>query len=389
MVEDGDHQEKRQPASSHYLEIMADFSRAIGDATDLGSLLNLACLQAARATAVERSKIMRYEREHGDMLTVAGVGWKPRVVGHVRVGTDIASPPGRCLQTGVPVVIEDLPNDPEFRYSPVLRDHGIVSAMNVPIRVDGEVWGVLEIDSERPRSFGRPEIAFLSALANTLGQAVAFRQQAARTDEAFAEAAASLAAQKTLLRELLHRDRNDFQLITLLLMQQMRKQADEEARRGFLHVIDRVAAIGLAHDQLAARDGKGLVQLGQYLGALCGNLTHRSERVGIRHELAEIEIAHDRAVPVGLIVNELVTNAIKHAFPNGREGTITVSLSLASEAKEAVITVADDGVGMGPPRPGGSGLELVAGLARQIGGRVQQLPSRAGTATEISFPLVV
>ena len=73
----------------------------------------------------------------GDLLMVANVGWNPGVVGHTTLGTDLASPSGQTFQTRQTVVLDDAPRDPEFRYSPLLRDHGILSLLNVPISVDG------------------------------------------------------------------------------------------------------------------------------------------------------------------------------------------------------------------------------------------------------------
>ena len=111
-----------------------------------------ACAQVSRVTHIKRTKVLRYRPDSGDLLIVAGVGWKPGVVGTETLPIDSASPPGRSIQTAAPVIIEDLPNDPEYRVSPLLRDHGIVSVLNVPVMIDGKNWGVLEVDAEEPRS---------------------------------------------------------------------------------------------------------------------------------------------------------------------------------------------------------------------------------------------
>ncbi|MBB5696450.1 GAF domain-containing protein [Muricoccus pecuniae] len=105
-----------------YQEILTDFGRIAPQASSIDRLLQLACVQAVRGIGIAHSKIMRFRPETGDLLVVAGVGWKSGVVGHVTLGTDIASAPGRALQTREPVVIDDLPNDPEFRHPPVLRE---------------------------------------------------------------------------------------------------------------------------------------------------------------------------------------------------------------------------------------------------------------------------
>ncbi|WP_207456611.1 histidine kinase dimerization/phosphoacceptor domain -containing protein [Azospirillum sp. SYSU D00513] len=370
-----------------YQDILTDFSRLAGDAKDLAGLRHLTCLQAARGTGIGHAKLMRYRPAIGDLLIEAGVGWKPGVVGSVTLGADVASLSGRTLMTRLPTVVDDLPNDPEFRYSPILRDHGIVSALNVPVTVAGTVWGVLEVDSETPRHFSDADVKFLTSMANILGMAVQHRLAEARSEDAAARMLRETEQQRTLMRELVHRDKNDFQMIMALLLMQKRKQRDAEAIRGFAHVMDRVSAISMAHDQLAMRPDQPTIDVAAYLQALCGNLEHRSEHVRIRPALVSAELSHERAVSLGLITNELVTNAIKHAFPDGK-GTVRVEFTTDPAVGEGCLTVADDGVGMGPPRPGSSGMQLTNGLARQIGGTIERIPSERGTTFQLRFLMV-
>jgi two-component sensor histidine kinase len=101
-----------------------------------------------------------------------------------------------------------------------------------------------------------------------------------------------------------------------------------------------------------------------------------------------MDVPIDQAVPAGLIVNEAATNAVKHAFPGGRSGTIRVEFVCNRAARQGALVVADNGVGMGAPRPGGSGLELMAALAAQLGGSLERTPiATGGTAIVVTFPL--
>lgn len=371
----------------HCGQILVDFSRMAADSSDVECLLQLTVVQAARGIGIGHTKIMRHRPEAGDLLMVAGVGWHAGVVGHVSLGSDLNSAPGQALQTRQPVITLDLPNDPEVRYPPVLRAHGIVSALNVPIAVDGLVWGVLEVDSDTPRQFDADHANFLLTMGNILGQTLHGLLRLERVTQEAADATLAHADQKVLFSELQHRNKNDFQLILSLLLMQKRKQTDPEARRGFTHVMDRVSAIGMAHDQLSAREGKSQIELAEYLHALCGNLQQRKEGVQIRTGLMPLEMPHERAVPLGLIVNELVTNALKHAFPGNRSGMVSVTFDLTC-AGEGTLCVRDDGIGMGPPRPGSSGTELVGLLVQQMGGEMEQERQVRGTGFCIRFPLV-
>ena len=374
-----------------HAEILAEFSGMAAESSDADRLLQLATVQAGRGLAVAHAKVLRHRPEHGDLLIVAGIGWNPGTVGHVALGTDIGSAPGQAFQTGQPTIVDDLAATPDTRHAPVLRAHGIVCVLNVPLAVDGAPWGVLEADSTTPRRFDADDARFLATLARILGLALHARlARPARDSAATRHAAAAtraLFAQKTRLQELQHRARNDFQLVMSLLMLQKRQQTDPAARRGLVHVMDRIAAIGMAHDQLADDDARGTVELSDYLHALCGSLGQRREGVAVATDLVRAAMPHERAVPLGLIVNELVTNALKHAFPANRPGTVTVSFH-ATAGGEGVLGVRDDGVGMGPPRPGSLGTELVRRLVQQCGGRMHQEALDPGTAITVRFPLV-
>ena len=96
---------------------------------------------------------------------------------------------------------------------------------------------------------------------------------------------------------------------------------------------------------------------------------------------------HERAVPLGLIVNELVTNALKYAFPDDRSGTIHVGFKNLVHG-EAVLYVRDDGIGMGPPRVGSSGTGLVQRLVQQLGGQMDREEVEQGTSFAVTFPMV-
>lgn len=369
-----------------YGEILTDFARMVSDATEVDDLLQLWCIQAARGIGISHSKVLRYRHEEADLLMVAGVGWKPGVVGHRSLGSDLASLPGRAYQTSQPVIVEDAPHSIEFRYSQVLREHGIISALNVPVVIDGLIWGVAEVDSETPRQFGSDDTQFLSGLANILGLALQARMRLQRANEAEASTTRALLQERVMLEELRHRSKNDLQLILSMLVLQKRKQMSEQERRGFSHIMDRVAAIGVAHDQLAPGGRGRKVEMGDYLQALCRNLEQRREDVRFETYVDRAQMPHERAVPLGLILNELVTNSLKYAFPDARSGTIRVDFKV--KPGEGRLEVRDNGVGMGPPRPGSSGTELVRRLVQQVGGSLVQEEPIQGTGFVIRFPLV-
>jgi two-component sensor histidine kinase len=371
-----------------YQRALAAFSRFAGEVLPPERLMQHATAQVSRVTHIQRVKILRYRPDRADLLIEAGVGWNPGVVGTATFSIDSASPPGRSIQTAAAVVIEDLPNDPEFRLSPVLRDHGIVSLLNVPVMMDSRTWGVLEVDSAEPRSFDQGDVTFLTTLANILGVALLRNETERRAADAAAHCARERSFSEIVLREFQHRVKNNFQTIIAFLSLQRRHAAAQEGRDRFASVMDRVHAIALAQDQLSFAEGTGQVEFGAYLRALCANIDPHRDTVRIEVEAgAEAALPLDRAVAAGLIVNELVTNAIKYAFDEEGGGTIRVLFTTSPETGEGHLAVEDDGRGMGPPREGGLGLKLIDAFVTQLDGRIEQEPVAKGTRTRVQFPL--
>jgi two-component sensor histidine kinase len=370
--------------------ILVDFARIAAESTDLQRLLELACHHAARAVGVSHSKVMQYCPDRGDLLMVAGRGWGPGVVGNCRLGSDMRSPPGAAYQTRDAVRIADLLADPNYRPSQILREHDIRAVLNAPIAIDGIVWGVIEVDSTRVDLFDADDERFLLGLSLVAALAVQFHQSQQERESSAGELARKLDHADTLLSEQDHRVRNYFQLILAILAKRRKKQTDADMRAEFDRLMERVAAVALAHDQLSlGRLGRTLVAATNYIEALCLGLEHATEsELRIERDIQALHLRADRIVPIGLIVNELLTNAIKYSVKEGRPPTIKVCLTSNNDGTEAALTVSDNGPGMGTARSGSMGLQLVESLASQLSGRVEIQSSDEGTAVSVLFPIV-
>lgn len=162
----------------------------------------------------------------------------------------------------------------------------------------------------------------------------------------------SLAEKETLLRELYHRTKNNMQVIRAMLSLRAARAGSPEVDAIVRETDRRIQAMSMVHQMLYRSQDLSVIDLGQYMGDLATLLmkSHRltSERIALEVDAGELRTSIDVAIPCGLILNELMSNALRHAFPEGRSGTIRIRLSRsAPDAIEMVFS--DDGVGA-PPR---------------------------------------
>ena len=148
----------------------------------------------------------------------------------------------------------------------------------------------------------------------------------------------------------------------------------------------RIQAIALAHDLLSVSRETSSVAFDDYLRSLWANLDPQRSNVTVEVEAERATIPLDRAIPAGLVVNELVTNSFKYAFGNGG-GRIKVRFATRSHQSEACITVEDDGSGLDLPPQKGLGLTLVEGFAQQIQGQVEYVRVETGCKIVFRFPV--
>jgi two-component sensor histidine kinase len=202
---------------------------------------------------------------------------------------------------------------------------------------------------------------------------------------------ASLREKEVLLKEIHHRVKNNLQVISSLLNLQARYLPDPAARAIFTQSQNRVQSIALVHERLYESADLSHVDFSKYMTLLLDNVfdTHGADSRGIAKviDVTDASLTVDLAVPCGLIVNELVTNALKHAFPDGRKGTVRVSLRETSEGNFELV-VEDDGVGMPPdidPRNTVSlGLDLVFTFAEQLNAELD-IRREGGTSFRFRF----
>jgi chemotaxis protein methyltransferase CheR len=193
-----------------------------------------------------------------------------------------------------------------------------------------------------------------------------------------------------LLQELGHRIKNSLQIIVAMVSLEARNHKSGEGKAALERVSHRIAALGRLYSMLGETNSVEEVDAASYLETLCRDLIESVQKengtsIVLKTDIESEPLPIDRAIPLGLIVNELVTNAIKYAFPSETSGTVVVTLKRIPG--ELRLTVADDGKGVDPRRAdSGLGGRLVDAFARQLGGHVARESGNTGTIVSLTLP---
>ncbi len=200
----------------------------------------------------------------------------------------------------------------------------------------------------------------------------------------------TLSEREMLLKEVHHRVKNNLQVISSILNLQSSYVKDQYTLSMLKECRDRIKSMSFIHESLYQTKNFSHVDFGDYLKSLCSNLLYSysvSGRVTLNYDIDNIFLTLDTAIPTGLIVNELVSNSLKYAFPDNQKGNIFVSLKRTKKGHN-ILTVEDDGVGMPAnlnyKETDSLGLQLVVTLSDQIDGELI-LKKRKGTCFVIEF----
>ena len=204
-----------------------------------------------------------------------------------------------------------------------------------------------------------------------------------RHERSRADLQAALDQNRVLFQEIHHRVKNNLQQVAALVRLQQAPAAMKE------DLTRRIAAMSAVHQHIYETNQYGALDAEAYLAKLLAGLRDSAPpKVDLDWRLSPLHVSPDQALPLGLIVNEVVANAFKHGFPEGRAGRVSVTLERPLEGNDAVLTITDNGVGMAETPSGGMGLgtRLIAGLAQQLEGK-HAVTRDNGVRFELRFPV--
>lgn len=195
--------------------------------------------------------------------------------------------------------------------------------------------------------------------------------------------------QKTaLLHEVDHRVKNNLQLISSLLLLQNRREKDPSVKNSLRGILERVNAIATVHRRLFQSSDVERFDVSAFVRDLVADMTGAANReeIQVRLDLERVDVAASKAAPLALIISELFSNALRHAFPEGRAGVILVSITRLND--EFRIEIADDGVGLPEQaKSSGFGLTIVQLLCQQLKARSETQSAEPGTRVVIHLPV--
>lgn len=324
----------------------------------------------------------------------------------VECAKDGAAGLARLAEGGIDVVALDH-HMPEQSGLEVLSQIMQLSAAPPVVYVTGESQGKIAVAALKAGAedyvFKDASVEFLPLLRAAIDAAVAARTTRSAKEAAEQELRASrdrferLAAERELLlHEVNHRVANSLQMVSAFLRLQMSAAAGADTKATLAAAMARVDAIGNVHKQLHASRSVNLVELAPYLGSLIAGLGRGVVGAGSATELSvdceAVTVATDTAMALGLIVTELVINALKHAFPERGDGQIQVSCRRDADGR-VLLSVEDDGKGMmraARERPGamgtGLGQRVISMLATKLGAEVQYESKARGTRVVVRLP---
>lgn len=295
-------------------------------------------------------------------------------------------------RTRMRVILNNASGEGEFKDNPEVRDMALKSVLCLPLIKQSRLIGILYLENHLSDAVFTPEKTEMTELLTS--QAAISLENARLLDEmkqAENQIKASLNEKELLLKEIHHRVKNNLQVISSLLNLQLAQVKDKQAKEMFREGRDRIRSMAFIHEGLYRSERLSDVDFAGYVRSLTGSLFRSygisSNAVSLKINAGKSVLGIDTAVPCGLIINELVSNSLKHAFPKGRKGEIFIDLHWQG-GNRFVLVVGDNGVGFPEDvdfrNTESLGLQLVCTLTNQMDGTIE-LDRRGGTKLTIAF----
>lgn len=355
------------------LTTLAKVSEAVTSPLYLDDMLDLVVEMAAKVMGAPVCSLRLLDDARGELVVHSARDTQPAYWSKSTVAGDDTITE-RVIRDKKPVAIYDIRSEPNTSASELIRKEQLVSMLSVPLSVRERVIGVLNCYTGQPHNFSPEQIALFSTLANQTALAIEN---------------ARLVTNAAVVREMHHRIKNNLQTVAMLLRMQASDGAALTAQ-DVLHIsVNRILSIAAVHEILS-EEGFRLVDVkdvAERIASLVAqNMLRPDLRINIQVEGEAIVLPSKPATSLALVINELLQNAIEHAFVGREHGRVCISLGHNQHG--FVVEVSDDGVGLPNGRPSSSlGLEIVETLVREdLRGKLDFRSSPDGTQVIVNLP---
>ncbi len=270
----------------------------------------------------------------------------------------------------------------------------------VPMKSSGEVQGVFMIQSLESHTYTQGDLDFLEGVANVTAVAVQNLKLVSDLDNKVSELAAAnehlqglFSEKEVLLKEVHHRIKNNLQVVSSLLNMQLHSTEDAEAREILRESKSRIRSMALIHERLYKSDDQASIAAGNFIKVIADELFMTYEvgsTVRLETKIEDVALDISTAIPCGLVINELLSNALKYAFPADRKGTISLSLEVTGNGL-LNLRISDDGVGLPEDfdfeQSTTLGMTLVRILAIDQLDATLDIDGKNGTTFDLTFPI--
>ncbi|MBN1285473.1 MAG: PAS domain S-box protein [Anaerolineae bacterium] len=368
------------------LKILYEIAQAILESQPTAQIAQAALDRLCELIPCQESGVFDFDFETNTASVLAAKGSALQAGAHFPLALPLFDT--RFLQGHIQVIedIEALPqkNPPER----AIHAAGMRACIWVPLMVQGGPVGALSVGKAKPGPFAPQDIEIAREVADSL--AVALQQTWLRDAlQVYTEyLETSLREKEVLLKEVHHRVKNNLQVISSLLNLQANFIKDPQTAGALVESQSRIRSMALIHEKLYCSANLAQIDFAEYVHSLATDLFrfYRAHHIDLVMDIADISLDIDMAIPCGLIVNELVSNALKHAFGDAQRGEVRVGFT--SQGKELILTVYDSGGAFSNDidfrNTETLGLQLVMTLVDQLNGIVE-LDTSDGTAFKITF----
>ncbi len=353
------------------LTTLAKVSEAVTSPLYVDEMLDLVVEMAAKVMSAPIGALRLIDDTRGELVVHANdrrpAYWSKPLAAFSKPIAD------RVVAARRPITIENLEDERPTREIDLVQQEQLVSLLAVPLVVREKAIGVLSCYTDRPREFTESDIALFSTLANQTALAIEN---------------ARLVTNAAVVREMHHRIKNNLQTVAMLLKLQAIGGEQLSARDVLQISVNRILSISAVHEVLSQEgfrfvDVKDVAERIAQLTAQ--NMLSPDRRIGIQVTGEAIVLPSKAATSLALVINELLQNALEHAFVGQAQGTVTISLSRSPQ--HFIVEVSDDGVGLPRERPASTGLEIVETLVRDdLRGKLTFKSGKQGTQVIIRLP---